>query len=189
MRRIFFSATALIAATLSAQPSEPQRNPLKSGGCIAYGDKYAFMVAPPEGWVLSCNVSEHSEVPVALWPKGSTWADSEVVMYVNPSGKGPSPQTLQEFANWSATQFRKDKPGVKIANGEPLETADHSRAIVQHFTGDPWGNFESVAYIESKTIFAIMTLSSRKEARYKESYAAFEKLVSSYMFINKIDYK
>lgn len=159
------------------------------GGCIAYGDDYAFALKPPKGWVLSCDVSEHSDVPVALWPTGTTWANAEVVMYINPSPKGSSPQTLEDFVQFSASQFRKDKPGVKITPGEPLQTGDHSRVVVQHFTGDQWGNHEAVAYIESTTIFAIVVLSSRTEAEYKASYPAFEKLLSTYIFMNKTEAK
>jgi hypothetical protein len=182
-----FVSLFLMVALGPTSLSEAAAGP--SGGCIAYGDDYAFGLAPPKGWVLSCDVSEHSDVPVALWPTGSTWANAKVVMYVNPSKKGSPPQTLDDFVQFSVSQFRKDKPGVKISPGEPLQTGDHARVVVQHFTGDQWGNHEAVAYIESKTIFAIVVLSSRTEAEYKASYPAFEKLVSSYMFMNKVEAK
>lgn len=189
MKMSVVAILALLGATVGLTAAGQVSHAATSGGCIAYGDNYAFMLDAPEGWVLSCDVSEHSDVPVALWPKGSTWADAVVVMYVNPSPKSDAKQSLKDFVSFSDTQFRKDKPGLKITPGDPLETADHSHAIVQKFTGDPWGNVEAVAYIESKTIFAIITLSARSEAKYKDSYAAFEKLVSTYSFMNKVDGK
>lgn len=157
------------------------------GGCIAYGDVWAFMLSPAPGWVLSCESGEHEGLPVALWPKGSNWKDAKVVMYVNPSKKPDSAETLEHFVDYSATKFKADKPGVVIKAGKPLKTADGRTAIVQDFTGDPWGNFESVAYIDSKTIFATIVFSSRNEKDFRANHDAFEKVVASYAYMDKVE--
>ena len=157
------------------------------GGCIAYGDVWAFMVSPPQGWALSCEEKEHADVPVALWPKGSNWQDAKVVMYVNISDKDEPPETLKQFVDYSDSQFKKDKPGVVIKAAKALKTGDGRTAVVQDFTGDPWGNFESVAYIDSKTVFAMIVLSARNEKDFRANRAAFEKLVSSYLYMDKTE--
>jgi hypothetical protein len=183
--RVAVLLVAMVVGTASVQPSDSD----PSGGCIAYGDDWAFMVAAPDGWVVSCETKDHEGVPVGLWPKGSNWADAEAVMYINPSSKPDPKQTLEAFAEWSDEQFRKDKPGLKVSVQPALETADKSHAVVHRYTGDSWANVEVVAFVESKTIFAIIVLSARSDAKYQESYPAFEKVVRSYAFMNKTDKK
>ena len=181
MRSLRFIGVALLIACLPAPTIAGE------GGCIAYGDVWAFTASPPQGWVLSCDQKEHSDIPVALWPKGSNWQDAKVVMYVNISDKEAPPETLKQFVDFSDSQFKQDKPGVVIKPAKPLKTGDGRTAIVQDFSGDPWGNFESVAYIDSKTVFAMVVLSARNEKDFRANRAAFEKLVSSYMYMDKTE--
>jgi hypothetical protein len=108
-------------------------------------------------------------------------------MYVNTSSKSDPPESLERFVEESAVKFKADKPGVVIKPGKPLKTADGKTALVQNFTGDPWGNFESVAYVESKTIFAMIVLSARNEKEFKSNQAAFGKVVGSYGYMDKVD--
>jgi hypothetical protein len=74
-----------------------------------------------------------------------------------------------------------------IKSAKPLKTADGRTAMVQDFTGDPWGNFESVAYVDSKTIFAMIVLSARTEKEFKANHVAFERVVASYRYMDKVD--
>ena len=179
--RTVITLALLIVPTFAAAPSAG------GGSCIAYGDVWAFMLSPAPGWVLSCEPGEQEGVPVALWPKGSTWSNAKVVMYVNTSDKSDPRETLESFVEYSATKFREDKPGVVIKPGKPLKTADGRTAIVQDFTGDPWGNFESVAYVDSKTIFAMIVFSARNEKEFKSNHVAFEKVVASYGYMDKVE--
>ncbi len=176
----------LLSALIASSPLSLAR-PTTEGGCIAYGDHWAFMLSPPPGWILSCAAEAEEGVPVALWPKGSNWRDAKVVMYVTPSSKSSPQETLDRFANDSDARFKVDKPGVIIRTGKQLMTTDKRIALVREFTGDPWGNFEAVAYIDSKTIFAMVVLSARDEKTYRANYAAFEKVVAGYAYMDKVE--
>src|SRR5688572_8354244 len=48
---------------------------------IVYGPKAAFNIRAPEGWVLDNRAGVSQGLPCVLYPKGSTWADADAVMY------------------------------------------------------------------------------------------------------------
>ena len=75
-----------------------------------------------------------------------------------------------------------------MVRGEPLKLRDGTTALVNHFSGDKWGNHESVAYIETPTVWVMVVVSSREEPTYKASLPAFGDLVRSYeFFTTKVD--
>lgn len=107
-------------------------------------------------------------------------------MYVNLRPKRDSKQTVEEAAEEELSEFkRRHGPSLVVKNGPPLRTADGRLAIVRILTGDRYGNYEAVAYVDSKTVFAVIVLSARDEKTYKTNYAAFQKLVSSYFYMDK----
>ena len=184
MRHGLFSVLLLLVASVAqggqARDAEP-------GACIAYGDDWAFMIVPPPGWSLVCHVEDTLGVTVALWPSDSSWKDATAVMYVNPSGRSDPKESLQAFVNDEIGRFRKDNPGLKVENAEGLKTGDAAPILVRKLTGDRFGNHEAIAYVESKRIFAILVLTARSEAAFNSSFAAFERLVGSYRYMDKVN--
>ncbi len=67
-----------------------------------------------------------------------------------------------------------------VAVGESISTADGKSAQVRSFSGDEWGNFEAVAYVEEDAVFAILVMSSKNQKIYEQSFEAFEDFVRSY---------
>ena len=55
-------------------------------GGIVYGPKAAFKVDAPPGWVLDNTVGVEQGLPCVLYPKGSTWADANTIMYAKIAG-------------------------------------------------------------------------------------------------------
>ena len=55
-------------------------------GGIVYGPKAAFKINAPEGWVLDNQAGVEQGLPCVLYPKGSTWADAETIIYAKIAG-------------------------------------------------------------------------------------------------------
>src|SRR5688572_20672435 len=57
----------------------PTREAFSTG--IVYGPKAAFKIKAPEGWVVDNKAGASQGLPCVLYPKGSTWAEADAVMY------------------------------------------------------------------------------------------------------------
>jgi hypothetical protein len=107
-------------------------------------------------------------------------------MYANPSPKEESAQDTVALVDQLVDAFRKEHPAVKVYIGDPLPTSDKTVALVRRFSGDEHGNYEAAAYINSKTVLVQIVLSSRNEQKFKESYKAFEAVVSKYTYVSAV---
>jgi hypothetical protein len=180
MRAIQRVAVCLILA-LVVSPTLPSRASDAAAGII-YGPDHAFAVTAPSGWVLDNESGVGQGLWAVLYPTGSSWRDSNVVMYINTASKAEDP-TLEGLIKGDLERQRKESPSLTITPGEPLALPDGPKALVNHFSGDKWGNHESVAYIEAPTVWVMVVLSSRDEPAYKAALPAFSDLVKSYKFL------
>ncbi len=173
------AAVILCAAALGA--AIPAADEDGHGG-IVYGDKHAFMVQAPSGWVLDNSSGVGQGLHAVFYPVGSTWADSEVVMYVNTVARQDD-QTLSDFIAWEQAEFRKHSPDLAIATLDPVVTEHGTRAELRQLTGDQHGNHEAIAYIGEDATFVMIVLSAKSGPLFEEALPAFRGLVKSYTFI------
>jgi outer membrane protein assembly factor BamD (BamD/ComL family) len=62
-------------------------------------------------------------------------------------------------------------------------SADGRTAILKEFSGDRYGNYEIVAYINEKDVFVSFTLSAKNPQQYKAAISSFKTLVTSYQYV------
>lgn len=148
---------------------------------IIYGKDHSFMISSPPGWVLDNESAKKQGLLAVFYPLGSTWSSAPAVMYINAASKSGD-ATIDALIAGDFAREKEQSPGLKMRRGEPLPAADGTLARVVHFSGDKWGNFESVAYIEAATLYVMIILTSRNEAAYNDSKSAFATLVKSYRF-------
>jgi len=161
----------------------------EEGTGVIYGSDHAFVVTAPSGWVLDNESGVGQGLWAVFYPVGSSWNDSNVVMYINTASKADNP-TLEGLIAYNIEQKRNESPGIHIVPGEPLAMEDGTKVTVYQFSGDQWGNHESVAYIEAPTIWVIVVLTSRDELAYKDALPAFSSLVKTYKFLTtEVDIK
>jgi len=152
-------------------------------GGIVYGKEHAFLIEPPEGWVLDNQSGVSQGSHAVFYPKGSSWSQATAVMYVNTVNKKQEGiSTVQELIDIDFANFKKKNPSIVMTKSRSLTTGDGKTALVRLLQGDQWGNREAVAYIDEKAIVAFLVLTSRSQAAFQESLPAFEKLVASYRF-------
>lgn len=144
---------------------------------IVYGSKWAFLFATPNGWSVVCPVNDPSGINVALWPGGTSWENAPGVMYVTVSHKGDF--SLAQFAADDLARFRKQSPKLRVHVAQPILRRDKTQALVRELTGDEYGNHEVVAYVDAKTVYLTVVLTSRMVKEYVRFRPVFREFVSS----------
>ena len=122
-----------------------------------------------------------------MYPKGSRWADSTEIMYVNvvQSEEGES---LSAFIQGDLARQRVNSPDLVDEAAEPIALVGGARAEVRHLRGDAWGNHEAVAYVAQGRGVAIFVLSCRSENGFRRSLAAFRAMVKN-SFLAAMEFK
>ncbi len=164
------------AGCLVAQPDSAD-----GGAGIIYGDKHAFGIAAPPGWVLDNQSGLEQGLQAVFYPRGSSWEGSPVVMYANTvrrdiSGK----ETLDSLIKADIADFKARHPGVVVGALTPMITGNGKPVPVRTFS---YKRYEAVAYIEEEFILAMLVLSAGKQEEYTKALPAFEHLVASYHFL------
>lgn len=179
MKKIFLLAIVLLLFSYSNSPASEEGN-----AGIIYGDNHAFIVEPPEGWVLDSQSGVSQGLYAVFYPLGLSWSTSNAVMYVNTAAREGS-QSVSSFIDEDVARFKKDSPDIQVERGKPITTGDGKTAEVRYFSNDQRGNSEAVAYVPEDTIFALIVLTARTRDAFDSARPAFNKLVKSYIFVTK----
>jgi len=54
---------------------------VRADGLIVYGDKWAFTIIEPPGWIGDTTAGAADGMNIVLYPKGSSWSKAPVVIY------------------------------------------------------------------------------------------------------------
>jgi hypothetical protein len=167
-----------------APPAAPPPEPVGRTTGMVFGTGHLFTVEAPRGWMIQGKGEGSNGLATVFFPMGSSFAEASAVLYVNTATREKG-QRLEDFIARDVDGMRKESPGVKIEKGRALETADRKRAEVRNFTGDKWGNRESIAFLAEESIFVTIVLTARTAESYKAALPAFADLVGSYKFVTK----
>ena len=170
---------ALCALAAHAQDAKPDAEDKNTG--LVFGKDYAFAVTAPDGWVLDTESGIQQGLHAVFYPTGSSWKESQAVMYVNAAAK---PDTLDKFVEGDVANFRKGSPRLKVSDEEPLTVEGKQRVVAKRFVEDQLGNFEAVAYVEESKVVVTLVLSARTQGEFDAALPAFRRLVSSYRFVS-----
>ncbi len=148
---------------------------------ILQGDDYAFALVTPPGWVLDTRSAADQGLQAVFYPKGETWAGSPAVAYARSRPKDDHVQTISQQVRQTLDRFRER--GHTDVRATPVGTIEFKdgQAAVYHFTGDQYGNYEAVAYIDASRTIQFIVLSADDRAAFEASLGPFERLVASYM--------
>jgi hypothetical protein len=180
----FFVITILfLSSCIHQNPSIKIDKENNFGGGIIYGKEHAFTILAPQGWVLDNQIGVSLGLYAVFYPTGSTWKNSDVVMYIK-SFYIDDKVTLKDFIESDIQLFKSNHGQTLIVkNGESIQTGKGKVAEIRIFSGDKWGNFESVAYLQENKVIITIVLTSRNENLYLKSIQAFQELIESYYFI------
>jgi len=107
---LFGFALLVVCGGVFAQSTHP--------GGIVYGPRAAFKIDAPPGWVLDNSAGVEQGLPCVLYPKGSTWADANTIMYAKIAGTDY--EDVGKFVAMAISQMEKvhGKPKEKVDNRE-----------------------------------------------------------------------
>ena len=168
----------------AAAAAKPQAEPATQTTGMVFGDGHLFTVEAPRGWAIQGKSEGANGLATVFYPKGSTFADAEAVMYVN-TARREKQEKLDDFIARDLEALRKESPGAKAEKRKPIDTAEGRRAEVWAIAGDKWNNQEAIAFLAEDTVFVTLVLTARTADAYKASLPAFGQLVRSYKFISK----
>jgi hypothetical protein len=158
------------------------QNDLNTG--IIYGDKFAFSLTAPKGWILDNKSGVTQGLYAVFYRQGESWDKALTVMYANTASlEDKAHKTLDQLIKYDLDNFRSNYSDIKIIDGNNIVIKDKIIAKVKYLSGKSYGNYEAMAYIDAGKTGIMIIMSSRSENGYKNSLTAFEDLVKSYFFM------
>jgi hypothetical protein len=156
----------------------------KYPGGIVYGPKAAFTISAPAGWVLDNESGANQGLPCVLYPKGSTWADANAIMYAKIAGTDY--EDVGKFVAMAIKQMEKahGKPKEKVDTGK---TGDGQPYFINEYPATKsYSQWERVAYIQLPKAVAYIVFSARDEASYRKNFPALNEVLKSFAYM-KVD--
>lgn len=151
---------------------------------LLYGHNHSYYLTAPIGWIMDNESGREQGMTAVFYPKGSSWADGETVMYTTyinfDSAKN---ETLNDIISFDSIQFKTASPQLLVRKQKPLQIGKKKRAIIYTYSGDMNGNYETVAYIPEKKGVVMIVISSSNKNGCTNNNKAFEALVRSYKFL------
>lgn len=193
MYRHRYVVLSLVVALLSlgclGALSQGKGDQKKEGnGGILYGEGFAFGFQAPPGWVLDNQVAVDSGLDAVFYPRGQTWQKSPVVAYCLGRPRTAKVKTAADAVQDTlADMHRKGNPNSKATKMPPLKLKLGGTAEIYYYTGDKFGNYEAAAYIVEEKTISYFILTSRKKDLFTRSIPAFQALVKSYFFLQRVD--
>ena len=165
----------LVCAVVSISAQETYR------GGIVYGPKAAFNIAAPEGWVLDNQVGAEQGLPCVLYPKGSSWANAQTIMYAKIAST--QYEDVNAFVAMAIKEMAKahGKPKEKIASGKTHD--GHDYFINEYPATKSYSQWERVAYVQLPHAVAYIVLSSRHQASYQKDSGALQEVLKTFVYL------
>ncbi len=178
-----FALSAQAQTKPVAQPT-PDTKQDKVSGIVVFPES-SFTLSAPKNWVLDNESGTEQGLPAVFYPQGSSWANGKAVMYANIWVKqNPAEETLAKVIAADEKAFKERSANLKVTDAEALPTAKSGqKATVKYFTGDSFGNYEAIAYIDKGKTVTMIVLTSQTKEDFEKSLPAFKELVGSYSFL------
>jgi len=155
---------------------------LKTG--IIYGNNHAFCLTAPNGWVLDNQAGVSQGLHAVFYKIGESWDKAETVMYANTALLEDSlHKTIDQLIKYDLDNFKNNYSNIKVTDGKDIVIKENVIAKVKYLSGQSYGNYEAIAYIDAGKTGVMIILSSRTKSGFESSLEAFKDIVKSYIFI------
>lgn len=183
MNRIFLAYffSSFLLNSLSAQDST------RTG--LLYGNNHSYYLTAPVGWIIDNQSGREDGMNAVFYPKGSSWADGETVMYTTfVNFDSIKKETIRDIISGDSARFHQASPQSRVKKQTPVEIGKNKKAVIYSFSME--GNYETVAYLEEKKGIVVIVLSSKNKNGPVNNNKAFESLLKSYRFLtDKVNIK
>ena len=153
---------------------------------IIYGKNHAFRLSAPKGWVLDNKSGVSQGLHAVFYPKGQSWKEAPTVMYANTASlEDDAHRTLEKLIEFDLNNFKKNYPGISVTEESNIKIKENVVAKVRYLSGQTYGNYEAIAYIDEGKTGVMIILSSRTKEGFENSLRVFNELVTSYVFLGE----
>jgi len=187
LRTVIIGLIALAALVTAASVKAGQAESLPSAdresgaAAVVYGDKAAFMIGAPAGWVIDNQAGKSQGLDCVMYPKGSSWEKSPVVLYARIVGD--EKLTVDDFIQSDIAELRANSPSLSTKELPTIKTHLGWEARVVEFRGVAYGNLERAAFIKGKDAVCYFVFSARDEENYQKHIKALEEVVKSFVYM------
>src|SRR5260370_14488501 len=175
MKPLFIVCTLFLLICVTGFGQEKDR------GGIVYGQKAAFNISAPEGWVLDNQAGVKQGLPCVLYPKGESWADARTVVYAEIAGT--EFEDLNAFVAKAIKEMEKThgKPKEKIASGKTKD--GHDYFINEYPATKTYSQWERVGYVQLPRAVAFIALSARDRPSYQKDSGALQDVLKTLVYL------
>lgn len=158
---------------------------------LLYGYNNAYYLTAPVGWIIDNESGKEQGLTAVFYPKGSTWAEGETVMYTTFTNfDSTKNETVLDVIKGDSMEFKAHSPQLSVKKQKAIPIGKKQKAIVYSYSDEANGNYENVAYIPEKKGIVMIIISSRNKNGCINHYKDFESLVRSYRFLtDKVNIK
>jgi hypothetical protein len=152
----------------------------EGGRGVLFGSGHTFSFTAIKGWVLDNQSGVNQGLHMIFYPKGQTWRDSPVIMY----GRAVSLShalSIKSQVESTVSDFRSNgSPNSRALEVDPIALSGNKHAVIYHYSGDQWGNYEAVAYIKEVDTINFLVFNSRSKESFDKYLPSFNQIVESY---------
>lgn len=152
---------------------------LKTG--MLFGDDHSFYITAPSLWILDNKSGVNQGIYMAYYPKGYTWSNSPVIAYGRSYTKDFKIQKVRDVVQNTVNEFKSNgSPNYEAKFKKTIIANNGTEIQVYHFSGDQWGNYEAVGYIEEKRTINFLVFNARKKRDFDNFLTDFYRMLKSY---------
>ena len=174
-------ASILAAAILIVFSSYAMSASTEGNTGLLFGANHAFAFTATRGWILDNKSGVQQGLHMVFYPIGFTWANSPVIAYGRSVTKTKTRRTIADQVRDTVNEFhQEDNPTYKSKMGEQFKLRNGRVVHLYYFSGDKWGNYEAVGYIEEENTINFLVFNARKKEDYDKYISDFKSIVSTY---------
>lgn len=152
--------------------SEPEPDIQEIAFGIVYGEHHAFMIKPPDEWVIDKKLAKECELGAIFYPRDAK-DKLEVYMYATAYDKvGLESPDINDFIAADIETYKKDST-IKIRKMESLETFDNTPTHTYKFEYPKDNEKEFVSYIDTESAVCVLVYTykdTNNNSRFLEDY-------------------
>ncbi len=186
LRQLLFTFIA-VSWTASAIAESDVKSELDKADCgIVYGDHHSFFICAPNGWILDNKSGVPQGIHAVFYPIGKTWNNSSVMMYTNWAAKDEEIRDIKSLVEFNIKKLKSSGSiDIKVEFKGSIDIKDGKTCHIWEYSGDKWGDYELVGYIDEQKGFVIMVFNARNKIDFNNTRQKFFELVKSYSFLSK----
>jgi len=149
--------------------------------CTLFGADHAFYISVPKGWVLDNESGVRQGLHMVLYPVGYTWMNSPVIAYGRSVSKASNIHTIDDQVKLTIKDFKDNgSPDYRVDGTDKITLSNGQVAHIYYFSGDQWGNYEAVGYIEEETSINFLVYHAKTKQVFEKTLPSFRAMLFSY---------